>query len=95
MPCLHQDPREYFDCQQANALKALGDSGAGMKPTDCSLSYEEAYIYLAEQISEVKLRGLNDPVVHPEIALKVEFKLRSFIFLSQNLFKSGYSFLFY
>lgn len=69
---LHQDPREYFDCQQANALKSLCDSGARSKPTDCSLSFREAYISLAEQISEVKLKGLSDPVVQPEIALKVE-----------------------
>ncbi|ONK79246.1 uncharacterized protein A4U43_C01F4410 [Asparagus officinalis] len=69
-PLCIKDPHEYFDCQLANALKALGDSGAGIKP-DCSLNAEEAYVYLAEQISEVKFRGLNDPVVQPEIALKV------------------------
>ena len=67
----HQDPREYFDSQQANALKAFGDTDAGTKPIDCSLSTEEAYVHLMEQISEMKVRGLNNPVVQPEAALKV------------------------
>ncbi|XP_008789678.1 general transcription and DNA repair factor IIH subunit TFB1-1-like isoform X1 [Phoenix dactylifera] len=70
-PLCIKDPREYFDSQQANALKALGDTDARIKPIDCSLSTEEAYIYLMEQISEVKVRGLNNPVVQPEAALKV------------------------
>ncbi|XP_010913638.1 general transcription and DNA repair factor IIH subunit TFB1-1 isoform X2 [Elaeis guineensis] len=70
-PLCIKDPREYFDSQQANAFKALGDTGGGITPVDCSLKTEEAYIYLLEQISEVKVRGLNKPVVQPEAALKV------------------------
>ncbi|XP_073000617.1 general transcription and DNA repair factor IIH subunit TFB1-1-like isoform X2 [Typha latifolia] len=70
-PLLIKDPRQYFDSQQPNALKALGDSGAGVKPVDFSLSTEEAYIYLMRQISEVKARGLKSPVVQPEAALRV------------------------
>lgn len=69
-PLCIKDPREYFDCQQANALKALGDGAAAVNP-NCSLNSEDAYVYLIEQISEVKLKGLNNPVVQPEIALKV------------------------
>lgn len=70
-PLCIKDPREYFDSQQANALKAFGEAGAGIKPLDCTLSTEEAYTYLTGQISEVKIRGLNTPVVQPEVALKV------------------------
>lgn len=67
-----QDPREYFDSQHANALKALGDSG-GMKSINCNMSTEEVYLYLRRQISEVKTRGLEIPVIQPEAALKVNF----------------------
>ncbi|XP_038974694.1 general transcription and DNA repair factor IIH subunit TFB1-1-like isoform X2 [Phoenix dactylifera] len=70
-PLCIKDPREYFDSQQANAVKALGDTGAGIKPVDFSLKTEEAYTYLLEQISEVKVRGLNNLVVQPEATLKV------------------------
>ncbi|XP_058114768.1 general transcription and DNA repair factor IIH subunit TFB1-1 isoform X2 [Magnolia sinica] len=66
-----KDPREYFDSQQANALKALGNAGAGTRPINCSLSAEEAYSSLREQISEMRAVGLSDPVVKPEEALKV------------------------
>lgn len=68
---MHQDPREYFDSQQANALKALGDSGAGARPVSCSLSREEAYNSLREHISEMKAVGFSDPVVNPDVAVKV------------------------
>ncbi|KAK1293252.1 putative RNA polymerase II transcription factor B subunit 1-1 [Acorus calamus] len=63
------DPREYFDSQQANALKALRDTGSGTKPIN--LSAEEAYNFVMDQISEVLSSGLSDPVVQPETALKV------------------------
>lgn len=68
---LHQDPREYFDSQQANALKALGDSGAGARPVSCNLRTEEAYNSLSEHISEIKAAGFSDPVVNPDVAVKV------------------------
>lgn len=70
-PLCIKDPREYFDSQQANALKALGDAGAGIRPLDCTLNTEDAYIYLTRQISEVKIRGLSTPIIQPEVALKV------------------------
>uniref|UniRef100_A0A6V7QSZ5 BSD domain-containing protein n=1 Tax=Ananas comosus var. bracteatus TaxID=296719 RepID=A0A6V7QSZ5_ANACO len=56
--------------KHANALKALGDSG-GMKSINCNMSTEEVYLYLRRQISEVKTRGLEIPVIQPEAALKV------------------------
>ncbi|XP_078162778.1 general transcription and DNA repair factor IIH subunit TFB1-1-like isoform X2 [Carex rostrata] len=74
-----KDPREYFDSQQGNALRALGGTEFGTNILDSSLSKEEAYRYLKEQISEVKSRGLKNPVIRPDTALKV------FSGLSQHL----------
>lgn len=68
---LDQDPRDYFDSQQANALKTLGDTLAGSKQIKCSLSTQEAYGSLRGFISEIKSVGLSDPIVKPDIALKV------------------------
>ncbi|XP_039132252.1 general transcription and DNA repair factor IIH subunit TFB1-1-like isoform X3 [Dioscorea cayenensis subsp. rotundata] len=85
-PLCIKDPREYFDSQQANALKTLGDNGTGMKPMDCNLSAEEAWIYLIGQISQVKVRGFNHPIVQSEAALKV---LNG---LNQNLSSTKYQF---
>ncbi|KAL6313743.1 hypothetical protein AAG906_010162 [Vitis piasezkii] len=66
-----KDPRDYFDSQQANALKTLGDALAGSKQIKCSLSTQEAYGSLRGFISEIKSVGLSDPIVKPDIALKV------------------------
>lgn len=66
-----KDPRDYFDSQQVNALKTLGDTLAGSKQIKCSLSTQEAYGSLRGFISEIKSVGLSDPVVKPDIALKV------------------------
>ncbi|KAG6469745.1 hypothetical protein ZIOFF_070676 [Zingiber officinale] len=64
-----KDPREYFDFQQVNALKALG--GTGSRTIDYSINSEDAYYYLLQQISEVKLQGVHNPVVQSDTALKV------------------------
>ncbi|KAI0504350.1 hypothetical protein KFK09_015302 [Dendrobium nobile] len=69
-PLFIKDPREYFDSQQANALRALGDSNAGFKNTDYNFNLEESYAYLMKQISEAKVTGLND-IVQSDVALKV------------------------
>ncbi|KAJ3679186.1 hypothetical protein LUZ60_017197 [Juncus effusus] len=63
-----KDPREYFDAQQANALKALGGAGTNF---GTNLSKEEAYQYLMTQISDIKSRGFTNPVIQPDTALKV------------------------
>ncbi|KAF8409800.1 hypothetical protein HHK36_005879 [Tetracentron sinense] len=70
-PLYIKDPRDYFDSQQANALKALGDTVAGAKQMSSCLSTKEAYGSLRELISEMKGAGLSDPIVKPEVALKV------------------------
>jgi transcription initiation factor TFIIH subunit 1 len=68
---LDQDPHDYFDSQQANAVKTLDDSLAGTEQTRCSLGYEEAYGSLRASISKIEAKGLNDPLLSPEVALKV------------------------
>ena len=67
----NQDPRDYFDSQQANAVKTLDYSQAGVEQIGCSLSPEEAYGFLRSSISKIKAIGLSDPLVGPEVALMV------------------------
>ncbi|KAK2982292.1 hypothetical protein RJ640_004937, partial [Escallonia rubra] len=70
-PLSIKDPRDYFDSQQANALKTFGDTLAGTKQMTSDLSTSEAYGSLRESISEIKAVGLRAPIVKPEVALKV------------------------
>ncbi|THG18329.1 hypothetical protein TEA_012541 [Camellia sinensis var. sinensis] len=66
-----KDPRDYFDSQQANALKTSRDTLVETRQVKCNLSTSEAYGSLRECISEIKIIGLSDPIVKPEAALKV------------------------
>ncbi|PIA45976.1 LOW QUALITY PROTEIN: hypothetical protein AQUCO_01600319v1 [Aquilegia coerulea] len=70
-PLCIKDPREYFDFQQANAIKALGDTEIGTKPVNCVLSTQQAYGCLKNIISDIKQNGSSCPIVKPEVALKV------------------------
>ncbi|PSR95249.1 RNA polymerase II transcription factor B subunit 1-1 like [Actinidia chinensis var. chinensis] len=70
-PLFIKDPRDYFDYQQVNALKTLGDTLSGTRQMKCSLSTGEAYRSLRECICEVKAVGFSDPIVTPEAAYKV------------------------
>ncbi|XP_044978050.1 general transcription and DNA repair factor IIH subunit TFB1-3-like isoform X3 [Hordeum vulgare subsp. vulgare] len=65
-PLCIKDPREYFDSQQANALRPLGNND-GRKARSCSLSADDAFRHLMDQISSVKM---NCPVVQADVALK-------------------------
>jgi len=71
-PLCIKDPREYFDSQQANALRSLGGSNDGRKARNYSLSTEEAFHYLTDQISSIKVNKLNYPVIQSDMALKVQ-----------------------
>ncbi|KAJ4838255.1 hypothetical protein Tsubulata_011329 [Turnera subulata] len=66
-PLSIKDPRDYFDSQQASVLK----TSAGVETMKCSLSTREAYGSLRQSISHIKAAGLTDPIVTPEVALKV------------------------
>ena len=68
---LGQDPRDYFDSQQANAVKTLDDSLAVKEKIRCNLGSEEAYGSLRESISNIKTMGLTDPLLSHEVAFKV------------------------
>ncbi|KAF5479117.1 hypothetical protein F2P56_005618 [Juglans regia] len=70
-PLCIKDPRDYFDSQQANALKTYDDTRAGTEQLSCSLNTEEAYGFLRSSISEIKAMGLSAHMVRPEVALTV------------------------
>lgn len=70
-PLSIKDPRDYFDSQQANALKALGDTGSGTKSLRFSVSAGEAYDSLRNAILDIKDMGLSEPIMNHEVALKV------------------------
>ncbi|CAA3020030.1 probable RNA polymerase II transcription factor B subunit 1-1 [Olea europaea subsp. europaea] len=70
-PLCIKDPRDYFDSQQANALKPLGDAGSGVKTLKFNVSSVEAYGSLRELISEIRVTGLSEPITDPEVAFKV------------------------
>ncbi|GKV44560.1 hypothetical protein SLEP1_g51730 [Rubroshorea leprosula] len=70
-PLCIKDPRDYFDSQQANALRSSGDLLPGNEQIKCNLSTHEAYGSLRDSISAIKRGGLKDPIVKPEIAFQV------------------------
>lgn len=70
-PLCIKDPRDYFDAQQANALKTLDDIRSKTEQTKCNLSIDEAYGSLRDSVSKIKTMGLSDPIVKPEVALMV------------------------
>ncbi|KAI3966335.1 hypothetical protein MKW92_027027 [Papaver armeniacum] len=84
-PLLIKDPMEYFDSQQANVLKSLGDTAVGTKTINCNLNTEQAYGFLRNSISEMKVTGFLDPVIDPEVASMV------LIGLSQQLSSTKYN----
>ena len=65
-----QDARDYFDSQQANALKNSRDPSGKMESLG-SLSAQEAYGSVRDAISEMKAMGVSVPIINPEVALKV------------------------
>ncbi|XP_062027698.1 general transcription and DNA repair factor IIH subunit TFB1-1-like [Rosa rugosa] len=83
-PLCIKDPRDYFDTQQANALRTLDDSRTGTEQTKRKLSTEEAYGALKESISKIKSIGLSNSTVKPEVALTV------FNGLTQNISSTKY-----
>ncbi|KAI3887969.1 hypothetical protein MKW92_036725 [Papaver armeniacum] len=87
-PLLIKDPREYFDSQQANALKSLGDTTVGTKTINCNLNTEQAYGFLRKSISEMKVTGLLDPIIVPEVASTILIEL-SYQQLSSTKYNLG------
>uniref|UniRef100_A0ACD5VT16 Uncharacterized protein n=1 Tax=Avena sativa TaxID=4498 RepID=A0ACD5VT16_AVESA len=81
-PFCIKDRREYFDPQQANALRSLGGNNDVREARSCSLSTDDAFCHLVDQISSVKS---NCPVVQSDVALKVLNELNEGISRSQKL----------
>ncbi|TKW08932.1 hypothetical protein SEVIR_6G057700v4 [Setaria viridis] len=69
-PLCIKNPQEYFDSQQANALRSLDGSNDGKEACNCSLSTDDAFFHLIDQVSSIKANGLNCDVVHSNLALK-------------------------
>lgn len=67
----YQDPRDYFDSQQANALASFGSSNDGRKVRNRTLSTDDVFHHLRDQISDIEINKLNCPVIEPEVSLKV------------------------
>ncbi|KAG2581607.1 hypothetical protein PVAP13_6KG060135 [Panicum virgatum] len=63
--------KAYFDSQQANALRSIGGSNDGKKACDCSLSTDDVFFLLIDQVSSIKVNRLNCDVVNSNEALKV------------------------
>ncbi|KAL5220995.1 hypothetical protein ABZP36_025708 [Zizania latifolia] len=84
-PLCIKDPREYFDSQQANALRSLGGNNDGRRIRSSRLSADDAFHYLLDQISSIKVNGLSCPVVHSDVALKVLNELNEGISRSRRL----------
>ncbi|KAL1566943.1 general transcription and DNA repair factor IIH subunit TFB1-1-like [Salvia divinorum] len=70
-PLSIKDPKDYFDSQQANALKALGDTGSAAKPLISSASAGQAYDSLRNVIIDINEMGLTEPIMNQEVSLKV------------------------
>ena len=67
----NQDPRDYFDSQQASALKSSRETHLAMESVKCSSTAQEAYHSVRGSISQIKSVGVIDPIVTPEVAFKV------------------------
>ncbi|KAK0592050.1 hypothetical protein LWI29_012457 [Acer saccharum] len=68
-PLSIKDARDYFDSQQANALKNSRDPSGKMGSLG-SLSTQEAYGSVRDAISEMKAMGVSVPIINPEVAMK-------------------------
>nr|XP_043607978.1 general transcription and DNA repair factor IIH subunit TFB1-1 [Erigeron canadensis] len=79
-PLCIKDPRDYFDSQQVNSLNQF----AGTRQLKSRLSTSEAYCSLRNFISDTREVGLSDPIVRPEVAVKV-FKI-----LTDDISRSKY-----
>ncbi|CAA7048093.1 unnamed protein product [Microthlaspi erraticum] len=77
-PLSIKEPRDYFESQQVNVL----NEHRGAKESNISL--HEAYRLLQESISEVRSRGLNDPLTKPQVSLEVISELNRMVSTNKN-----------
>lgn len=67
-----QDPRQYFDSQQANGMYAQGEKRDFRTAEHFNL--DETYDSLANVVSRIGENGLKDPIMNPQLAVKVLLK---------------------
>ncbi|KAL7585269.1 hypothetical protein Lser_V15G42694 [Lactuca serriola] len=73
-PLSIKDPRDYFDSQQQVVGMGMGmgdELGGGGRHFKSRMKTSETYASLRGFISEIRTLGLTDPVVRPEVAVKV------------------------
>eukprot|EP01018_Ginkgo_biloba_P037449 Gb_29885 [translate_table: standard] len=78
-PLYIKDPRQYFDSQQANAIRALEETGSSGNINAGQIDRDLVYSSLEQQILEIKKQGLKDPIINPGVALKVMNSLAQYI----------------
>ncbi|CAO2176458.1 unnamed protein product [Urochloa humidicola] len=83
-PLCIKNPREYFDSQQAYAVGSLYSSNDGKKAYNCSLSTDDAFFLLTDQVSSIKANGLSCDVVDSNVAIKVFNELNKGISYSRR-----------
>ncbi|CAO2199885.1 unnamed protein product [Urochloa humidicola] len=83
-PLCIKNPQEYFDSQQAYAVGSLDSSNDGKKAYNCSLSTDDAFFLLTDQVSSIKANGLNCDVVDSNVAIKVLNELNKGISYSRR-----------
>ncbi|KAF9624388.1 hypothetical protein IFM89_010776 [Coptis chinensis] len=66
-----KDPRQYYDSQHANADRNVGDVEFSTKPRSHNLNTQHTCDFLQNIISDMRENGFSDPVVRPDVALKV------------------------
>lgn len=60
-----KEPRDYFESQQGNVLNAPRVAGASKRNVD------DAYQSLKTSLVEMRIKGLSDPLIKPEVSFKV------------------------
>ncbi|KAF9598715.1 hypothetical protein IFM89_030439 [Coptis chinensis] len=70
-PLSIKDPRQYYDFQHANAVRNVGDAEFSTKPISHDLNTQHTWGSLKNLISDMRENGFSDPVVRPDVALKV------------------------
>lgn len=78
-PLFIKDPRQYFDSQQTNAVRVLGETGSSGNIISGQYDPDQVYTSLRRQVLEIKNKGLIDPIISPDVALKVLNTLTQYI----------------
>eukprot|EP00249_Psilotum_nudum_P007355 c20498_g1_i1 orf=159-2075(+) len=78
VPLCIQDPRKYFDSQQYNTADTVADESC--RPSTSNVfEIRKAIFSVRQQFHELKVNALSDPVIMPNMALKVLNDLTQYI----------------